>query len=840
MKDENKTKKELVEELTGLRRDMAELKRSQAVESPLGDRPLERIKRLKRVAELSMNIAGDPMAVFEQISRIIAELLDVPVVCLSEIRGTELYFLSVYVEGKVMVDAGHCPLDITPCATVQQTKDIRIYDKVFEQFPEAAFLKAHNAYSYCGFPSLDGSGNVVAVTCLLDSKPHDFSDEDKYLLDILGQRIAFELERKKHLVKSKRADEALERSEERFALAMRGANDGLWDRDLRTNDVYFSPRWKSMLGYAENELENTFETWEKLIHPDDLGRAKRRIDEHLAGRTPGYEVEFRMRHKKGDWLHILSRGFALRRESDSMPVRLVGTHVDITERKQAEEALKRERDYLEKLHNSLGEAVFTVKMPERVVEFVNLAAEEMFGYSPDECIGRKTEMFYPEGGSADFGRKIKAAIDKGDDVVRTEQDLRRKDGEVFPAGITTTFLREDGAVSKVISIVQDITRRKRMEDELLKTRKLESLGVLAGGIAHDFNNLLTGITGNLSLVKQYTDRNNKNYKRLVELDKAAIHAKELTQQLLTFSKGGKPIKEAISIGNLLEESAVFALRGSNVRCDFFVPPGLWPVEADAGQMTQVISNLVINANQAMPKGGVVKVMAGNITLGAKDNPPLKKGRYVKVSIEDQGVGIPEEHLQKVFDPYFTTKEKGSGLGLSSVYSIIKKHEGHIEVTSMLGGGTTFNIFLPATSKEVHKKADEAEVLMEGRGKILVMDDEEIIRDVVGDILSNLGYEVDCAVEGNEAVELYRLAKESGKPFDAVIMDLTIAGGLGGKEAIEKLLDIDPGARVIVSSGYSNDPIMSDYKKYGFSGVIAKPYKAAELSAKVHKVIFGED
>jgi signal transduction histidine kinase/CheY-like chemotaxis protein len=394
-----------------------------------------------------------------------------------------------------------------------------------------------------------------------------------------------------------------------------------------------------------------------------------------------------------------------------------------------------------------------------------------------------------------------------------------------------------------------IKERRKMEEELLKAQKLDSLGVLAGGIAHDYNNLLTAIMANISFAIQMEDPEKRVYKdnpgsdvlqSLLDAETATLQAKGLTRQLITFAKGGSPVRELVpDIGEIIKGSVGFALRGSNVRYDLSIPGDLWPVEVDTGHITQVLQNLIINADQAMPGGGVVKIKAENISTAADKVIQLKAGRYIKVSIVDEGDGIPKENLSKIFDPYFTTKEKGSGLGLATVYSIIKKHDGSISVETELGAGSTFSFYLPASEKPVKKKARKepyAAGPMVGEGKVLVMDDEALVRKITERVLSKAGYEVKLAKDGNEAIDLYIEAKVTGRTFDAVIMDLTIPGGLGGRDTIRELLEFDPGARVIVTSGYSNDPIMEDYRKYGFKGAIVKPYNIEELRRVVHEMI----
>lgn len=438
-------------------------------------------------------------------------------------------------------------------------------------------------------------------------------------------------------------------------------------------------------------------------------------------------------------------------------------------------------------------------------------------------------------------KQIRGEYDEEYRIVRPDGSIRWIRDRAFP------IRNESGEVYRIAGIATDITDHKKMEAELLRAQKLESIGVLAGGIAHDFNNILTAILLNISLAKMRVDPEDEIFKNLDEAEKASLRAKDLTQQLLTFSKGGAPIKKTASIAELVKDSANFALRGSNVRCEFSIPHDLWIVEVDKGQMSQVIHNLILNAQQAMPAGGIIKVTAENKMVGVEGEQglPLPMGPYIKLSIQDEGTGIPAEHLPKIFDPYFTTKQKGSGLGLATTYSIIKKHGGYIGVESKLGVGTTFSIYLPASRKEIPPPKDSTEAGIEvnpemSRKRILIMDDEEILREVTGQILEQMGYEVALSRDGVEAIELYKKAMESHRPFEVVIMDLTIPGGMGGKETLRRLLEINPRVKAIVSSGYSNDPIMAEYKQYGFSGVISKPYKIEELSQTLHKVILDID
>ncbi len=406
---------------------------------------------------------------------------------------------------------------------------------------------------------------------------------------------------------------------------------------------------------------------------------------------------------------------------------------------------------------------------------------------------------------------------------------------------THAFVIRDRKTDQTIAfakISRDVGERRAMERERIQIQKLESVGILAGGIAHDFNNLLSAIAGYISLVQTQVPPEADAGRNLAKAEKAAFRAKDLTRQLLTFARGGSPVKKATPIGELLRESAGWALQGSNVQCDVDAPPDLWLVDVDEGQISQVVNNLLINACQAMPGGGTIRITARNARIGFHEHPSLAEGTYVKISIQDHGIGIPGEHLPKIFDPYFTTKQHGSGLGLATSYAIINKHRGSITVESKLGHGTTFHLFLPEAGEKEAEPAPSRDVPLNGQGRILVMDDDKTIRDVASSILRNLGYTTRTARDGKEAVSSYEAAMSAGEPFDAVIMDLTVPGGTGGKEAVGMLLRIDPEAKVIVSSGYSNDDCVANYKAYGFSGVVNKPYNLKQLGEAIAKLVPG--
>lgn len=465
--------------------------------------------------------------------------------------------------------------------------------------------------------------------------------------------------------------------------------------------------------------------------------------------------------------------------------------------------------------------------------YSNKKSEEITGHKINEGVGK---IFDPLIFEEDL-EKVKNVFKETLKGKSNHYEVRiyKSNNEILFLSVNTAPIYKDGNVIGTVSFGRDITERRKMEEELLKASKLESIGILAGGIAHDFNNILTGIIGNISIAKMYVSSQDKVYDVLTKMEGASFQAKNLTHQLLTFAKGGAPVKKATSIKALIEDSTIFALRGSNVKPEFSFAKDLWNVEVDRGQISEVINNLIINANQAMPDGGVINVYAENVHASKGDVLPIGEGKYVKIVIEDKGIGIPEEYLQKIFDPFFTTKQEGSGLGLSTTYSIIKKHDGYIDVKSDIGKGASFYIYLPASEREVLRfDNNDFESIRRGTGRVLVMDDEELVRNVAREMLEMIGYEVEFARDGLEALEKYRLAKGSGKVFDCVILDLTVPGGMGGRELIKELIKIDSGVKAIVSSGYSNDPIMGNYRDYGFSGVVPKPYKIKELS----KVLYG--
>ena len=504
-----------------------------------------------------------------------------------------------------------------------------------------------------------------------------------------------------------------------------------------------------------------------------------------------------------------------------------------------------EREQLNITLRSIGDGVITTDLNNKIV-IINEVAEDLTGWNQKDAWGKSMpDVFNIINGKT--GNPCENPLDK---VLSTGKIVTLEDHTILIAKDGThrniadsaaPILDPDGEIVGVILVFRDITKEKRTEAELLKIKKLESVGVLAGGIAHDFNNILTIILGNINLAKICLDPNDKASALLQKAENASERAKDLTQQLLTFSKGGDPVRETTFIREVIIDSADFVLMGSKVACHFSIPEDLWLVDIDTGQMSQVIQNITLNARHAMPRGGEITIDCANIsditTDPALDMPSRK---YIKITIKDNGDGIAEHHLDKIFDPYFSTKQEGSGLGLAITHSIINKHDGNIFVTSKPGKGTTFTIYLPASDKKQSLEKPIKNITkprqVNFKAKILVMDDEHLILNLAEKMLEHLGHEVFKAKDGKEAIVIYKEHLQNNQPIDMVIMDLTIPGGMGGKDAIIEILKIDPEAKAVVSSGYSNNPVMADYKKYDFKAAIAKPYKLTELQNTINSVL----
>ncbi len=560
-----------------------------------------------------------------------------------------------------------------------------------------------------------------------------------------------------------------------------------------------------------------------------------------AGQPTGvYHWEFIA--KNGRWYDC--RDIALRWVNGRM-VKL-GTGTDITELKQLQEILQKERnEVVQTLHatekeyqflvNNVNEAIVVAQ--DSLYKYANPMALKLFNCTMDELTAKPFINFiHPDDRDMVKSRHKKRL--KGEDVIkRYAYRIKPADGTTKWVEVSSVAIKWEGRPAS-LTLISDITERRIMEEEIFKADKLESIGILAGGIAHDFNNYLAALLGNTSLAKLYTDNPQKVQEKLESIERATLRAQDLSNQLFAFAKGAKPVKKTVSLKQIIMDNINFTLSGSNISCDYAIAKNLHLVEIDEAQFSQVLNNIVLNAVQAMPEGGTIGVTAENVITRAGSEAsilPLPAGNYIKISIEDQGIGIPQKHLQKIFDPFFTTKQKGSGLGLATSYTIMHNHGGHISVTSKTGVGTTFHLYLPA-STQPRTTANPPGNIFYGTGKILVMDDQEDYLAVTVESLSTFGYKASLARDGREAITIYMDALKKGQPFDLVIMDLTVPGGMGGKDTIKELLQKDPAVKAIVASGYSNDPVMANFQEYGFKGVIKKPFTMAELSKLIHELM----
>ena len=615
--------------------------------------------------------------------------------------------------------------------------------------------------------------------------------------------------------------------------AVRAGNIGLWDWNLITNTIEFSNEWKRQIGYETHEIKNDFEEWRSRVHPDDLENTLQQINDNIHHKKDEHHSEFRFRHKDGSYHWILVQASIFKDEKGT-PVRMLGSHIDITRQKQTEIELQTQKELLEGIFDSINDTII-VLLPDLSIIHFNAAGFTQLGLNENTIIGKKCYELFGKDKICDICMTSKMYASKKTET--TEKYIPESD-KYFLCSCNPILDDNHGNIKLIILQLSDITEQKKIDAQLRQSQKMEAIGTLAGGIAHDFNNILSVITGNISYSLSFIDKDQELFEVLSDAQEGIKQAQNLTQQLLTFSKGGEPIKKVADINYLVKEAALFVTRGSKSKCKFVLSKDLWAAEVDQGQINQVINNIVINANQSMPSGGIIFITSENKYIESDSIIPLPPGNYITIAVEDQGIGISEKHLSNIFEPFFTTKQKGNGLGLAISYSIVKRHGGHISVYSEIEQGTVFYVYLPASAKVIQTSEEQIVHTHTGQGKILIMDDQESILKISSKIINRMGYQTELATDGTQAIDLFRKAYQSKNPFDLVILDLTIPGGIGGAKTIPELLKIDPTVKAIVSSGYSNDPIMANYENYGFCGVIPKPYTKDQLS-KLFNKIFGE-
>jgi len=632
------------------------------------------------------------------------------------------------------------------------------------------------------------------------------------------------------------AEDRLRESEDRFRSIFENATDGIVIADPEHKTVVEANKaFCSMFGYAREALIGRSIA---VLHPSaDLPRVFAVFDGQLRGEiTLPLDIPV-LRHD----------GTIFTAEVNSRTVTLgdkpflLGIFRDNTERQRAEEKIKQSEEFIRSILDTVDEGFIVIDRDYRIVT-ANRAYGDQVGLPCEQLVGRLCHEVSHQQSQPCFEQGEACAVQQVFASGKAATELHRHPGPdgstLFVETHAFPLIDAAGRIVSAIETVRNITEKHLLEEERLKTQKLESIGLLAGGIAHDFNNLLQGVFGYISMAKISLDSRERALEMLDQAEQALYLSVNLTTQLLTFSKGGMPVMRRLPLAPVIENAARFALSGSRSECRLRLPPDLWQAEADEGQLSQVIQNIVLNADQAMPLGGQVTITARNVPAAAGRGPhALPVGDFVEIAIEDQGVGIPPHCLEKIFDPYFTTKEKGSGLGLATSYSIVRNHGGTIEAGPAPGGkGTLFALRLPAVGAAPAKSATTTAAPGARSARILLMDDEEMVRSVTVDMLRLLGHEVVSVDKGEAAIEQYAAAKAAGRPFDLLVLDLTIRGGMGGAETFGQLRQIDPGVKAIVTSGYAEDAVLGSYREHGFLAVLRKPFNFGELTRTVNSLL----
>jgi len=605
---------------------------------------------------------------------------------------------------------------------------------------------------------------------------------------------------------------------------------------IKTNE-----RVKEITGYSEDELKKI--SIKDLIIGDENSIISELFLKDFSGKFPSQNNEVEYKLKSGIFLPVNISIFPLfDKFNDTTGFMIIGKDIIISkqlaeemkERRIAEECLVESEERYKTLIDMLPESI--IVHSERKIVFVNPNILKMLGYSSKEEVVGKDVFEFVDKDYFDLVNFRISEMEKNNQVTQNmEEKFIKSNGERIEVEVSSTPIVYHGKPS-ILVVARDISEKKRMEEKIFLSTKLESLGILAGGIAHDFNNILTAIIGNISVAKLYLKGNEEALDALCDAENSGFRAKSLTTQLMTFSKGGEPVKKVLNLKKSIVDNTRFILRGSNTAANFNIDENLYNIEADEEQFNQVLNNIIINARQSMNESGSINIECKNVYINSDDRQ-IEEGKYVKITISDFGIGISEENINKIFDPYFTTKKNGNGLGLASSYSIIKKHGGYIDVVSKLNFGSTFTIYLPATNKSLEcNEQKEREIKRVSNKKILVMDDENIITTLLEKVLTKYGYEVFVSSDGEEALKIYSENMKANNKIDLVILDLTIPGGMGGKETMKELLKIDKDVKSIISSGYSNESITEMIKKDGFIDFMIKPYKIEDLLDMIEKTI----
>jgi len=685
-------------------------------------------------------------------------------------------------------------------------------------------------------------GSQISVESLIFQLHQGTSDSYVIFLSDISDRKRAELllrksnEELEQLVEER--SQEVKRSEQRFALAMRGANDGLWDWNLETDEVYYSPRWKSMLGYADKELEGRLDTWAMLVHPKDKEWVLKKVQDYLEGLSDSFHVEMRMCHKNGTEVVILSRAFLVNRESDGKPVRLVGTHVDITERKQTEEGLR-------KLSQAVHQAGEGILITDRYasIEYVNPAFSTITGYTLTEISGNTPAMFKSSAQDPLFYKNLWNTITIGE-VWNGTLTNRRKDGSFYPALMSIAPIHNNsGEITHYVSLQQDMTEHRKLEEKFIQSQKMEAIGTLVGGIAHDFNNMLAAIQGNVYLSKLKLENPSEVIEKLNNVEQLSIRAADMVKQLLTFARKDHVTMSSFSINAFIKDGVNLAKAAipENIAFTTDLCQEDLIIYGDRTQLQQVLMNLLNNARDATADVYKPKIELVLSPFIADDrfkhtHPDLNVEHLIMLTIRDNGYGIASNHVNKIFEPFFTTKGvgEGTGLGLSMVYGSVQSHGGVIEVTSETGTGTTINIYLP--SKECPKNPRQTvqkNIIQTIEETILLVDDEESMLNTTVEVLNCLGYKVLKANNGEAALKTFKTHQDV---IDLILTDVVMPK-MGGVELAESIRRIDHAVPIIFATGYDKEHAISANDQIINSTIISKPFPFDELSQLMQRMIF---
>ncbi|WP_371804773.1 PAS domain S-box protein [Candidatus Lokiarchaeum ossiferum] len=630
----------------------------------------------------------------------------------------------------------------------------------------------------------------------------------------------------KDITESVQAEVMLAENEEKFSAFFHDSMDAILITNIEGKITECNQKALKLLGFSRENLY--MKPFHEFFHATKQQVSTQQFFQILDVDHVQFETQLTKKNKSVIYVEIQAIKFEVgQKQMIQCIIR------DITVRKLAENNLIKSREQLAVTLRVIGDGVITTDTNGKIV-LINKVAENLTGWTQEEAIGKDIMTVFKIIDTVSLEPRenpIKRAIKNGgfEEYIRKTSLISKTGNSYSISESGKLILDKQSQIQGIVIVFHDITEKQKMEEIFYKNQKIESIGVLAGGIAHDFNNFLTTILGNLTIAQTSGGDNSDLQEILEEAEKACIRARDLTKQLLTFSKGGAPIKEITTIQELILDTTNFTLRGTKCAKKITFQDNLWSVDIDKGQISQVLNNILINAEQAMPNGGTIVLDVKNIISAPHQKPFLAKNqKFLHISIKDDGIGIPNENLSRIFDPYFSTKETGNGLGLAVSYSIIKNHGGALIVESEVGKGTAVSIYLPAV-ENIKKSDSNVRFLSTPKsGKVLVMDDDPTILEVLEKMLIHLGYQPVKTTTGEELLDIFMTYQKQSENISAVILDLTIAGGMGGKETMEKLREISPTVNAIVSSGYSNDPIMANYSAFGFKNLLVKPFTINEL------------